>query len=123
MLVVMSGESAIKAQAGGDSVQILAEGIGSVLGPAMKELEGRIDGASRSQAVLASSIDRLATELDKLLEMTPMPLVSQPASRLSGIRKRVLSLTATLHAIQGRVTYMDRIISRNTDTQVPPLNH
>lgn len=49
-----------RAETDGESVVVLAERIASVLGPAMRDLEGRIESASCSQAVLAGNIDRLA---------------------------------------------------------------
>lgn len=51
-------------------------------------------------------------ELDKLLEDTPLPLGAQHAAKLSGIRKRVGSLTETLRIIQGRINSMDRMLSK-----------
>lgn len=119
-LAMAEGIVSTKDQTHGQSAEILAGSVASVLGPPMKELEGRIESATRSQAVLVGSIDRLIRELDKLLEMTPMPFVSQPASRLSEIRKRVLFLTTTLQTIEGRVSQLDRAISRDSNPDVPP---
>lgn len=112
-----------RAETDGESVVVLAERIASVLGPAMRDLEGRIESASCSQAVLAGNIDRLAGELDKLLEITPTPLVLQPASQLSRLRKRISSLAASLVVIQGRVSHMNQAVSRNGVFDAPDLNH
>lgn len=51
------------------------------------------------------------SELDKLLEDTPIPTVAQHAAKLSDVRKRVASLMSTLRVIQGRITNMDRMLN------------
>lgn len=58
-LAMAEGIVSTKDQTHGQSAEILAGSVASVLGPPMKELEGRIESATRSQAVLVGSIDRL----------------------------------------------------------------
>lgn len=54
---------------------------------------------------------QLLTELDQLLEDAPFPFIMQHASRISNVRKRVLSLNSILRSIQRRVDNIDRVIS------------
>eukprot|EP01018_Ginkgo_biloba_P029533 Gb_22652 [translate_table: standard] len=91
--------------------EIIAKGIASVLGPVMRDFDARAEGALKSQGVLASSIDRLTRELDKLLEDAPLPFITQHAAKLSGVRKRVLSLNSTLQVIQRRIDNIERMLS------------
>lgn len=49
--------------------------------------------------------------MDQLLEDAPFPFIMQHASRISNVRKRVLSLNSILRTIQRRVDNIDRAIS------------
>ena len=53
----------------------------------------------------------VSTELDKLLENAPSPVIAQHAARISSIRKRELALNMLLRSIQRRIDNMDRMIS------------
>ncbi|CAM6090428.1 unnamed protein product [Calypogeia fissa] len=99
---------------GGEAMETMANGIASVLGPVVRMFETRVDEVLKSQNTLQSSIERLTRELDKLLDDTPLPLGAQHAAKLSGIRKRVGSLTETLRIIQGRINSMDRMLSKES---------
>ncbi|KAG6552778.1 hypothetical protein Mapa_005726 [Marchantia paleacea] len=94
-----------------DPTEVIARGIASVLGPVIKTFETRVEEVVKSQHTLENSIDRLTRELDKLLEDTPLPLGAQHAAKLSGIRKRVGSLSDTLRIVQGRVNSMETMLS------------
>lgn len=94
------------------SSEVIAKGIASVLGPVMRNFDAGVEGALKSQSVLASSIDRLTRELDKLLEDAHIPHFTQHATRLSGIRKRAVSLNESLRKIQKRIDNIEQLLSR-----------
>lgn len=93
------------------SYEIIAQGIASVLGPVMNNFDAGVEGALKSQSVLSSSFDRLTRELDKLLEDAPLPFVTHHATKISGIRKRVVSLITSLRIIQKRIDNIERLLS------------
>ncbi|KAG7024708.1 hypothetical protein SDJN02_13526 [Cucurbita argyrosperma subsp. argyrosperma] len=64
---------------------------------------------SSASVELLTSISR--NELDQLLEAAPFPFIMQHASRISSVRKRVLSLNSILRSIQRRLDNIDRAIS------------
>lgn len=92
-------------------VDVLAKGIASVLGPVMNSFDGGVEGVLKSQSILASSIDRLTRELDKLLEDVPHPYATHHATRLSGIRNRVIALNTSLRIIQKRMEMIQRLLA------------
>lgn len=95
-----------------EGTQIIAKGIASVVGPVIRDFDSRAEGALKSQGVLKSSIDRLTRELDTLLEDAPLPFITQHATKLSGVRKRVSSLSSTLQTIQKRIDNIERMLLR-----------
>ncbi|KAL3689362.1 hypothetical protein R1sor_015671 [Riccia sorocarpa] len=104
-----------------DPTEILARGIASVVGPVIKNFETRVEEVVKSQHTLESSIDRLTRVLDKLLDDTPLPSGAQHAAKLSGIRKRVGSLSDTVRVIQGRINIMETMLSDPTEVHVLPM--
>ncbi|CAK9325371.1 unnamed protein product [Citrullus colocynthis] len=89
----------------------LANGLSSMLINIIRDFDSKADDTLKSQSQLSSSLDRLTTELDQLLEDAPFPFIMQHASRISNVRKRVLSLNSILRTIQRRVDNIDRAIS------------
>lgn len=89
----------------------LANGLSSMLINIIRDFDSKADDTLTSQSQLSSSLDRLTTELDQLLEDAPFPFIMQHASRISNVRKRVLSLNSILRTIQRRVDNIDRAIS------------
>ncbi|KAI3995068.1 hypothetical protein MKX01_020840 [Papaver californicum] len=89
----------------------LAKGISSILGTLIKEFDSKAQNTATSQDQLSSAIDRLTGELDQLLEDAPLPFIMQHASKISGVRKRVLSLNSVLKSIQCRIDNIDRLMS------------
>ncbi|KAI3848984.1 hypothetical protein MKX03_001076 [Papaver bracteatum] len=89
----------------------LAKGISSILGTLIKEFDTKAQNTATSQDQLSSAINRLTGELDQLLEDAPLPFIMQHASKISGVRKRVLSLNSVLKSIQRRIDNIDWLIS------------
>ncbi|KAH6776867.1 Phototropic-responsive NPH3 family protein [Perilla frutescens var. frutescens] len=89
----------------------VADGLSSLISSVMTTFDSRAEATTRSQDQLASSLDRLTGELDKLLEDAPSPFIMQHAARISGVRKRVKSLNSVLKSVQRRIDNMDRILS------------
>ncbi|KAL2631506.1 hypothetical protein R1flu_016192 [Riccia fluitans] len=104
-----------------DPTELLARGIASVVGPVVRTFETRVEEVVKSQHTLESSIDRLTRVLDKLLDDTPLPSGAQHAAKLSGIRKRVGTLSDTLRVIQGRINSMDTMLSDPSEVHVLPM--
>ncbi|KAI3965579.1 hypothetical protein MKX01_010536 [Papaver californicum] len=91
--------------------EALSKGISSILGTLIKEFDSKAQNTATSQDQLSSAINRLTGELDQLLEDAPLPFIMQHASKISGVRKRVLSLNSVLKSIQRRIDNIDRLIS------------
>ncbi|KAE8649780.1 uncharacterized protein LOC101218072 [Cucumis sativus] len=89
----------------------LANGLSSMLINIIRDFDSKADDTLKSQNHLSSSLDRLTTELDQLLEDAPFPFIMQHASRISNVRKRVLSLNSILRTIQRRMDNIDRAIT------------
>lgn len=89
----------------------VADGLSSLISSVMTSFDSRAEATTRSQDQLASSLDRLTGELDKLLEDAPSPFIMQHAARISGVRKRVKALNSVLKSVQRRIDNMDRMLS------------
>ncbi|KAA0052317.1 SNARE-associated protein-related isoform 2 [Cucumis melo var. makuwa] len=61
----------------------LANGLSSMLINIIRDFDSKADDTLKSQNHLSSSLDRLTTELDQLLEDAPFPFIMQHASRIS----------------------------------------
>lgn len=107
----LTSASMVKSSDAIKNADVVAKGIASVLGPVMNDFDSGVEGAFKSQSILASSIDRLTRELDKLLEDVPLPFATQHATRLSGIRRRVLTLNTSLRIIQRRLETIERFLA------------
>ncbi|KAK1260118.1 hypothetical protein QJS04_geneDACA020323 [Acorus gramineus] len=110
-----------------ESSDALARWISSVLGSVIRDFDRSAEGAVQSQDELSIALDRLTGELDKLLEDAPLPFIMQYATKISGVRKRVMSLNLLLRSIQRRIDNMDRMLSaglacENSETNIerPP---
>ncbi|URD82478.1 hypothetical protein MUK42_05024 [Musa troglodytarum] len=95
---------------GREGCEALAGAIASTLGAVMREFDSRAEGVDRSQDELSTSLDRLAGELDKLLEDAPLPFIMQHAAKISSVRRRVSALNLILKSIQRRIDNMDRML-------------
>ncbi|GAB4846797.1 hypothetical protein Ancab_025804 [Ancistrocladus abbreviatus] len=104
-----------------DTSEALAKGISSLLGSVIRDFDSKAEDVSRSQDQLCSAIDRLTRELDKLLEDAPLPFIMQHAAKITGIRKRVLSLNTLLKSIQRRLDNVDRMLSAGLSHEKPSV--
>ncbi|KAI3703132.1 hypothetical protein L6452_28888 [Arctium lappa] len=89
----------------------LAKGLSYTISTIIRDFDSQAQQTSRSQDQLSSAIDRLTGELDQLLADAPSPFIMQHAAKISGVRKRVLSLNLVLKSIQQRVDNIDRLVS------------
>ncbi|KAJ3678334.1 hypothetical protein LUZ60_002137 [Juncus effusus] len=89
----------------------LGDAIAATLGGVIRDFDARANGVSQSQEELSLSLNRLTSELDKLLEDAPTPLIMQQAAKISSIRRRVSALNLLLKSIQRRIDYIDRTLS------------
>ncbi|KAL8135459.1 uncharacterized protein LOC141724322 [Apium graveolens] len=89
----------------------LAKGLSSIISSVITDFDSRAQQTILSQHQLSSSIDRLALELDQLLEDAPLPFMMQHAAKISGVRKRVSSLNLVLKSVQRRLDNIDRTLS------------
>ncbi|KAI4333354.1 hypothetical protein L6164_018180 [Bauhinia variegata] len=106
-----NNESEIDSDGVGPNIDVLAKGLSSVLSTVIRDFDCRAQETLKSQDQLSSAIDRLTRELDQLLEDAPVPFIMQHAAKISGVRKRVLSLNSLLRSIQGRIDNIDRMLS------------
>ncbi|XP_074311243.1 uncharacterized protein LOC141647100 [Silene latifolia] len=93
------------------STRIIANGISSIISSVITDFDSAAASTSNSQHHLSSSLDRLTSELDQLLEDAPLPFIMQHAAKLSNVRKRVSSLNSVLRSIQRRLDNIDRMLS------------
>ncbi|KAK9674288.1 hypothetical protein RND81_12G223600 [Saponaria officinalis] len=93
------------------STDILAKGISSIISSVIRNFDSSALASSHSQHHLSSALDRLTSELDKLLEDAPLPFIMQHAAKLSSVRRRVSSLNSVLRSIQHRLDNIDRMLS------------
>ncbi|KAK9674296.1 hypothetical protein RND81_12G224200 [Saponaria officinalis] len=93
------------------STDVLAKGISSIISSVIRDFDSSALATSHSQLHLSSALDRLTSELDKLLEDAPLPFIMQHAAKLSSVRKRVSSLNSVLRSIQHRLDNIDRMLS------------
>ncbi|XP_024960653.1 uncharacterized protein LOC112501200 [Cynara cardunculus var. scolymus] len=89
----------------------MAKGLSYTISTIIRDFDCQAQHTSRSQDQLSSAIDRLTDELDQLLADAPSPFIMQHAAKISGVRKRVLSLNLVLKSIQQRVDNIDRLVS------------
>ncbi|KAG9439610.1 hypothetical protein H6P81_019775 [Aristolochia fimbriata] len=100
-----------KRDQGHNGSDAMAKAISTLLGSVIRDFDARTENAAKSQDQLSAALDRLMSELDKLLEDAPLPFIMQHAAKISGVRKRVSSLNMLLKSIQRRVDNIDRMLS------------
>ncbi|KAL9365484.1 hypothetical protein Peur_043357 [Populus x canadensis] len=88
----------------------LGKALSTMLATVIKDLDSKAQDTLNSQDKLNSAIDRLTRELDQLLEDAPLSFIMQHATKISGVRKRVLSLNSVLKSIQKRVDNIERLL-------------
>ncbi|KAH9627045.1 hypothetical protein KSS87_023733 [Heliosperma pusillum] len=93
------------------STRIIANGVSSIISSVIKDFDSAAASTSNSQHHLSSSLDRLTSELDQLLEDAPLPFIMQHAAKLSNVKNRVSSLNSVLRSIQRRLDNIDRMLS------------
>ncbi|KAG0239604.1 hypothetical protein BGW41_007602 [Actinomortierella wolfii] len=83
------------------------DGIMSVLGPVIQEMDFNIVSVCKSQVELEKEIERLTAELQLFMDSAATPPEVEPAIRkLSLARKQIMTASTTLRTVQDRVDRM-----------------
>jgi hypothetical protein len=75
-----------------------------VLAPTVREVDKNVAACAGAQIDLTAHIDRLAHELEILLERMPEPAAETHAQRIRDIRGRVETLCANAARVEARMT-------------------
>ncbi|KAF8939382.1 Snapin/Pallidin-domain-containing protein [Dissophora ornata] len=90
-----------------DNTARLADGIMSLLGPIVQEMDFNIVSVRKSQSELEKEIERLMAELQLFMESSVAPPEVEPAvQKLVKARRQIMSANSTLKAVQDRVDKM-----------------
>ena len=81
-----------------------AAGMQRVLAPTVREMHKNVAACAGAQIDLTAHIDRLAHELEILLERMPEPAAETHAKRIRDIRGRIDALCANATRVEARMT-------------------
>ncbi|KAF9948730.1 hypothetical protein BGZ72_009409 [Mortierella alpina] len=91
----------------------LADGIMSLLGPIVQEMDFNIVSVRKSQTELEKEIERLMAELQLFMASSAAPPEVEPAvQKLVKARRQIMTANSTLKAVQERVDRMHQQIER-----------
>ncbi|KAF9207172.1 hypothetical protein BGZ49_001026 [Haplosporangium sp. Z 27] len=91
----------------------LADGIMSLLGPIVQEMDFNIVSVRKSQTELEKEIERLMAELQLFMESSAAPPEVEPAvQKLLKARRQIMTANSTLKTVQDRVDKMHLQMSR-----------
>ncbi|CAO3571754.1 unnamed protein product [Mortierella alpina] len=91
----------------------LADGIMSLLGPIVQEMDFNIVSVRKSQTELEKEIERLMAELQLFMASSAAPPEVEPAvQKLVKARRQIMTANSTLKAVQERVDRMHQQIQR-----------
>ncbi|KAF9937277.1 hypothetical protein BGZ65_001614 [Modicella reniformis] len=91
----------------------LADGIMSLLGPIIQEMDFNIVSVRKSQTELEKEIERLMAELQLFMESAAAPPEVEPAvQKLLKARRKIMTANTTLKAVQERVDRMQIQVER-----------
>ncbi|KAK3828226.1 MAG: hypothetical protein J3Q66DRAFT_394529 [Benniella sp.] len=92
----------------------LADGIMSLLGPIVQEMDFNIVSVRKSQTDLAKEIERLMAELQLFMASAAAPPEVEPAvQKLLKARRQIMTANTTLKAVQERVDRMSLQIEKS----------
>jgi chromosome segregation ATPase len=126
--VLSSAESQVRQESLGSSLtasveedreqSILAAGILNVLGPAVKQIDDKVDQVKDSQTKLKEQIDKLAEELCQLAEKQKIPIdLDTYIKKLAISRRRILLVNDILQNVHERMDKLQRNINKETIRQ------
>ena len=87
----------------------LSDGLLTVLAPMVDKVDGGIQQAVDSQAMLSQQIDRVAAELQSFLTTSQLPSFAPYAHRLAEVRRRTAVASGTLQQVQARLSRVEAI--------------
>ncbi|KAF9412996.1 hypothetical protein BGZ94_000867 [Podila epigama] len=91
----------------------IADGIMSLLGPVVQEMDFNIVSVRKSQAELEREIERLLAELQLFMSSAAAPPEVEPAmQKLLKARRQIMGANTTLRTVQDRVDRMCATIER-----------
>ncbi|KAF9921902.1 hypothetical protein FBU30_008023 [Linnemannia zychae] len=96
-----------------DTTTRLADGIMSLLGPIVQEMDFNIVSVRKSQTELEKEIERLMAELQLFLASAAAPPEVEPAvQKLIKARRQIMTANSTLKTVQERVDRMHQQIEK-----------
>ncbi|KAI1311880.1 hypothetical protein EDD11_003318 [Mortierella claussenii] len=96
-----------------DTTEKLADGIMSLLGPIVQEMDFNIVSVRKSQTELEKEIERLMAELQLFMASSAAPPEVEPAvQKLVKARRQIMTANLTLKTVQDRVDRMHQQIER-----------
>ncbi|KAF9129069.1 hypothetical protein BGW39_004496 [Mortierella sp. 14UC] len=96
-----------------DTTTRLADGIMSLLGPIVQEMDFNIVSVRKSQTELEKEIERLMAELQLFLASSAAPPEVEPAvQKLIKARRQIMAANSTLKTVQERVDRMHHQIEK-----------
>ncbi|KAG0062626.1 hypothetical protein BGZ89_010524 [Linnemannia elongata] len=96
-----------------DTTTRLADGIMSLLGPVVQEMDFNIVSVRKSQSELEKEIERLMAELQLFLASSASPPEVEPAvQKLIKARRQIMAANSTLKTVQERVDRMHHQIEK-----------
>ncbi|KAF8944287.1 hypothetical protein BGZ47_004428 [Haplosporangium gracile] len=96
-----------------DTTTRLADGIMSLLGPIVQEMDFNIVSVRKSQTELEKEIERLMAELQLFLASSASPPEVEPAvQKLIKARRQIMAANSTLKTVQERVDRMHHQIEK-----------
>jgi hypothetical protein len=103
------------ALAASEQVDVLAEGLMSVIKPAVEEVDARVEAVRESQVELREYIDKLSRELHRLSDLQKSPVNLDPyIQSLSNSRHRVILVNNILESVQERLNRLHHLVSKET---------
>ncbi|KAF9903803.1 hypothetical protein EC991_003361 [Linnemannia zychae] len=104
---------ALDSQQQKDTTTRLADGIMSLLGPIVQEMDFNIVSVRKSQTELEKEIERLMAELQLFLASSAAPPEVEPAvQKLIKARRQIMAANSTLKTVQERVDRMHHQIEK-----------
>ncbi|XP_062515886.1 SNARE-associated protein Snapin-like [Corticium candelabrum] len=103
------------ASADAGEVDALADGLLSVLRPAVEEVDARVEAVRESQVELREYIDKLSRELHRLSDLQRSPVnLDSYIQNLANSRHRILLVNNILESVQERLNRLHHLVSKET---------
>ncbi|KAL1929723.1 hypothetical protein VTP01DRAFT_1861, partial [Rhizomucor pusillus] len=86
-----------------DTTCVMAQGILSILGPIVLDIDKAIAATKQSQSDLGSEIDKLVKDLEQSAKIVEPPRLQPVLEKLNNARRRLTAVNKMMHQTQARV--------------------